>query len=80
MKVLLDYSESESNELQTLFDNIKYSFNNTFKQLVKDVKNNALFLAKTQRKIVAAEYDDGNIEIKALRQRKAEIDESLFAF
>ena len=80
MKVLLDYSESESNELQTLFDNIKYSFNNAFKQLVKDVKNNALFLAKTQRKIVAAEYDDGNIEIKALRQRKAEIDESLLRF
>lgn len=77
IKVLLDYNDNETNELQALFDYIRYSFNTTFKQLVKDIKNNALFLAKTQRKIVAAEYDDCNIEIKELRHRKAEVDETL---
>ena len=76
-KVLLDYNDNELNELQALYDHVRYSFNATFKQLVKDIKNNALFLAKTQRKIVAAEYDDGNVEIKELRQCKAEVDESL---
>ena len=77
IKVLVDYNDSETNEFQALYDNIKYSFNTIFKQLVKDIKNNALFLAKTQRKIVEAEYDDGNADIKGIRMRKAEVDERL---
>ena len=77
IKVLVDFNDSESNEFQALFDNIRYSFNTLFKQLVKDIKNNALFMAKTQRKIVEAEYDDGNADIKEIRMRKAEVDELL---
>ena len=77
IKVLVDFNDSESNEFQALFDNIRYSFSTIFKQLVKDIKNNALFLAKTQRKIVEAEYDDGNADIKEIRIRKAEVDELL---
>lgn len=77
IKVLVDYNDNEVNEFQALYDNIRYSFNTIFKQLVKDIKNNALFLAKTQRKIVEAEYDDGNSDIKVIRMRKAEVDELL---
>lgn len=77
VKVLVDYNDNESNEIQALFDNIRYSFNTIFKQLVKDIKNNALFLAKTQRKIVEAEYDDGNADVKDIRMRKAQVDELL---
>lgn len=75
--MLVDFNDNESNEFQALFDNIRYSFNTLFKQLVKDIKNNALFIAKTQRKIVEAEYDDGNGDIKEIRMRKAEVDELL---
>ena len=77
VKVLVDFNDNEANEFQALYDNIKYSFNTIFKRLVKDIKNNALFLAKTQRKIVEAEYDDGNADIKEARIRKAEVDELL---
>ena len=77
VKILVDYNDNETNELQALFDNIRYSFNTVFKQLVKDIKNNALFLAKTQRKIAAAEYDDDNVDIKKIRTRKAEVDSLL---
>ena len=77
VRILVDYNETEANEFQALFDNIKYSFNTIFKQLVKDIKNNALFLAKTQRKIAEAEYDDGNADIKEVRIRKAEVDDLL---
>lgn len=80
IKVLLDYNDNDINELQALFDHIRYSFNTMFKQLVKDIKNNALFLAKTQRKIAAAEYDDDNAEIKELRRQKNEVDELLSQF
>ena len=75
-KVLLDYTDNETNEFQALYDNIRYSYSTIFKQLVKEIKNNAIFLAKTQKKI-AAEYDDGNADIKAIRTHKAEIDDML---
>lgn len=74
VKVLLDYSDAESNAFFALYDNIKYSFSITFRQLVKDIKNNGLFLQKTQRKIAAAEYDDGDALIKDVRAKKAEVD------
>lgn len=77
IKVLLDYNDNEINELKALFDHIRYSFNTMFKQIVKDIRNNGLFLAKTQRKITAAEYDDDNVEIKGLRRRKNEVDNLL---
>lgn len=77
VKVLVDFNDNESNEFQALFDNIRYSFSTIFKQLVKDIKNNALFLARTQRKIVEAEYDDGNADINEIRIRKVEVDEML---
>lgn len=77
IKVLLDYTDNETNELQALYDNIRYSFSAIFKQLVKDIKNNSLFLAKTHKKISAAEYDDWNADIKAIRIHKTEIDELL---
>lgn len=77
VKILVDYTDNEANEFQALFDNVRYSFSGIFKQLVKDIKNNALFLAKTQRKIVEAEYDDGNANVKEIRMRKSEVDELL---
>lgn len=77
VRVLVDYNDNEANEFQALFDNIRYSFNTIFKQLVKDIKNNALFLSKTQRKIVEAEYDDGNADVKDIRMRKVQVDELL---
>lgn len=77
VKLLVDCNDNEVNEFQALFDNIRFSFNIIFKQIVKDIKNNALFLIKTQRKIVEAEYDDGNADIREIRMRKAKVDELL---
>ena len=74
IKILVDYNDNETNQLQALYDNLRYSFNTIFKQLVKDIKNNALFITKTQRKISEAEYDDNNADINAIRTRKTEVD------
>ena len=79
VKVLLDFTPEEHNAFRSLFDNIRLSYSITFKQLVKDIKNNTIFLQKTQRKIAAAEYDDGNAEIKNIRIRKAEVEVRLDA-
>ena len=77
VKVLLDFSAEEHNALKGLYDNIRLSYNITFRQLVKDIKNNTIFMQKTQRKISAAEYDDGDAEIKKTRARKAEVEVKL---
>lgn len=73
-KCLLNYSDDERNEFQALFDNIRYSFSNVFGQLVKDEKNNSIFLNKTLKKISQAEYGDDNKEIKEVREAKAEVE------
>lgn len=75
--ILLDYTKAESNEFHALYNNIKLSFSNIFKQLVKDIKNNSIFLSKTQKKISAAELDDNNIEIKSLRDTRTKIETEL---
>lgn len=74
IKILFDFSDEEHNAFRSLYDNIKLSFSVTFKQLVKDIKNNSNLLLKTQRKIAAAEIDDDNEQIKVVRARKAEVD------
>lgn len=77
ISVLLDFSFSENNEFQALYDNIRLSYNNLFRQLVKDIKNNSLFLAKTQKKIAAAELDGSDVEIQLLRGAREQIDKEI---
>lgn len=77
VKVLFDFSAEEHNTFKSLYDNIKLSYSVSFKQLVKDIKNNSNFLQKTQRKISAAEIDDGNGQVKELRARKTLVDSQL---
>lgn len=76
-KVLLDYTDSERNEFQALFDNIRYSFSQTFKQLVKDEKNNSNFLVKTLKKISQSEAGADNREINNIRTLKTENEKDL---
>lgn len=71
VKVLVEYSKTERNEFQALYDNIRYSFSQTFKQLVKDEKNNSIFIINTTKKISGAENSADNAEINAIRQNKA---------
>lgn len=78
-KVLLDYTEVEKNEFQALLDNIRYSFSQTFKQLVKDEKNNSIFLSKTLKKISQAESGDDNHEVRNIRELKTEAEKELQA-
>lgn len=77
INVLLDYSFTENNELQALYDNIRLSYSSIFRQLVKDIKNNSIFLAKTQKKIASAELGNADLGIKQLRLERDRIDKSI---
>lgn len=77
IKVLFDFSDQEHNAFKSLYDNIKLSFSVSFRQLVKDIKNNTNLLLKTQRRIAAAELDDNDGQIKEIRGRKAIVETHL---
>ena len=80
IKVLFDFSDQEHNAFKSLYDNIKLSFSVSFRQLVKDIKNNTNLLLKTQRRIAAAELDDDNANIKEVRAQKATVETQLKQF
>ncbi len=80
IRVLFDFTDEEHNMFKSLYDNVKLSFSVSFKQLVKDIRNNSNLLLKTQRKISSAEYDDGNRQIREIRVRKEEVDSKIKVF
>jgi DNA sulfur modification protein DndD len=73
-KIILDLTPSEQNEFKSIFDNLKFSYSQIFKQLIKDERNNKIFLTKTLRKISQAESNENDLLIKELRSAKTKID------
>jgi len=73
-KVLLDLSPQQSNEFFALIDNLKQSYSTLFKQIVKEEKNNRIFLGKTLKKISNAESKDSDILAKKYKSEKAKVD------
>jgi len=73
-KVLLDLTSEQSNEFLALYDNLKHSYSILFKQIVKEERNNRIFLAKTMKKIANAESKDSDILAKKYKSEKAQID------
>lgn len=78
-KVLLEFSETEKNELEALINNLKYSYSKSFKRLTQEEKNNRISLAKVVRKISEAESKENDLLIQGIREKKTEIDQSLQA-
>lgn len=76
-KILLDLSSEQTNEFEAMYDNLKSSFSILFKQIVKEDKNNRIFLAKTTRKISNAETKDTDILAKRIKSEKAIVDKQL---
>lgn len=76
-KVLLDLSSEQENEFDALYDNIKHSFSILFKQIVKEEKNNRIFLSKTLRKISNAEAKDTDVLAKKYKAEKAKVDKNI---
>jgi DNA sulfur modification protein DndD len=75
--LLLNLSITEQNEFKSIFENIKFSYSQVFKQLIKDNKNNKNFLSKTIRKISQAESNENDLLIKEIRSAKTKIDKAI---
>lgn len=77
VKVLLEFSDAEENEFIAIFNNIRKSFNSVFKHIVKEEKNNRLFLLKTNRKIQQAESKGTDLVSKKFKDEKQKVDNSI---
>ena len=76
-KVLLDLSFEQTNEFEALYDNIKHSYSVLFKQIVKEEKNNSIFLSKTLKKISNAEAKDTDVLARKYKAEKAKVDKHI---
>ncbi len=76
-KILLDLNAEQSNEFFAIYDNLKNSFNVLFKQIVKEERNNRIFLAKTLKKISNAESKEADVLTKKYKTEKAIIDKKI---
>ncbi len=76
-KVLLDMTEAEQNEFDAIFNNLRFSFRQTFRQLNKDYKNNRTFFNKVTRQISEAESKENDLLIREIRKEKTLIDKRI---
>lgn len=76
-KVLFDFSDSEKNEFNAIYNNLKYSFSEVFKNLVAEYKNNRIAFNKVVRKLSNAETKENDLLIKEIRQQKTLLDKRI---
>lgn len=76
-KVLLDLTSQQTNGFFALIDNLKNSYSILFKQIVKEERNNRIFLAKTLKKIANAESKDTDVLAKKYKSEKSKVDKRI---
>ena len=76
-KVLLDLTHEKSNEFFALYDNLKHSFHILFKQIIKEERNNRIFLGKTLKKISNAESKESDVLTKKYKSEKFKTDDRI---
>lgn len=73
-KILLGFDDSEQNEFEAIYNNLKYSFSETFKKLIEDYKNNRIAFTKVVRKLSNAETKENDLLVKKIREQKNFLD------
>lgn len=76
-KILLDMTPEEANGFISIYDNLKHSYSILIKQIIKEERNNRIFLAKTLRKIADAESKDSDVLAKKYKLEKAKVDKRI---
>jgi DNA sulfur modification protein DndD len=76
-KILLDYNAEQYRAFKAVIYNIKNGFNNQFKNIVQEEKNNRLALSKVLYKIKQAEVRKDNPLAQKLRDDKIKIDQKI---
>ena len=75
--VLLGFSTEEHHEFESIYTHLTSSYSNTFKQLVRDAKNNRVTFNKIVRKITGAEAKEDDALIQRIRTEKEILDDRI---
>ncbi len=73
-KVLLDLNDSENNEFMAIWENLRFSYSNLFKELVKADRSNKVAYNKIIRKIKNSESKENDLLVQEIRREKANVD------
>lgn len=76
-KILLDYSEEQYRNIESIIDYIKNSFSSQFNTIIQEEKNNRIYSSKVYHQIKQAEARKNNPIAKRLREDKIEIDNEI---
>ncbi|WP_434981047.1 AAA family ATPase [Daejeonia sp. YH14] len=76
---LHDFSDSETNELNSLINNLKHTFKNVFTKLNDEYLRSKNELDSIRRRIRAAEKDAEDEYISSLREEKTRLDNRVFS-
>lgn len=76
-KMLLEFSDSEKNELQALLNNIKYSFKESFKRITSEYNQTRNDLNAIRKKIRDAETNQESPMITEFRNQKELLDKEI---
>lgn len=77
VSLLLDLNSNEEDELKSIYDNVRQSYNLVFKQIVRDAKINQSQLTRVIRQISQAESDENDLLIKEIRTAKTRVDKTI---
>lgn len=77
LKVLLSFTSDERNEFEAIYSNLKYSYNQLFKQLVDDQKKNRIAYNRVIRKLSEAESKEKDVLVHEIRKKKTALDHVL---
>lgn len=77
LKVLLSFTTDERNEFEAIYSNLKYSYNQLFKQLVDDQKKNRIAYNRIIRKLSEAESKEKDVLVYEIRKKKTALDNVL---
>lgn len=76
-KILLDMTSEQTNGFMSIYDNLRHSYSILIKQIIKEERNNRIFLTKTLRKIADAESKDSDVLAKKYKSEKAKVDKRI---
>jgi len=78
-KVLFAFSDTEKNEFEAIFANLKYTYSQRFKELVTKQKDNRIAFNRIIRQLSDAESKENDLLIKEIRKQKTLLDERIDA-
>lgn len=76
-KILLDFTTEQFRNFEAVFDNIKSTFSSQFTSIIRQEKNNRIYLFKVYHQIKQAEARKDNPLAKKLREEKKEAEDKI---